>query len=65
MREDDEKPTEQGRNRTIRSLTGLVFAIGGILFAIFCPDQAKLGFLVALLGAGVIEPTQISGLLRK
>ena len=51
--------------RDIRTWGGLIVTVGGILFACLIPNQATLGMIVALLGAGVIEPTQVMSFFTK
>jgi hypothetical protein len=67
MKEQPERKQEENvwyeRERLIRTLSGLVVAIGGCVLAITRPEYAYLGVGAALIGAGLIEPTQLFPLL--
>lgn len=69
MRKDDSPGDYDAMNfktkRQVQTLGGLVVAIGGVAFALWNTDQALLGFVVALLGAGVIDPSTVINFFKK
>jgi hypothetical protein len=53
------------RARVIRSLGGLVVAIGGVVLALLQPDNVYLGMGCAMVGAGLIDGAQVVNLLTR
>jgi len=47
------------RTRTTRTIAGFIVALGGCTLAIVRPEHAYLGIGAALVGAGLVEPTQL------
>lgn len=69
MRKSDEPGNYDAMNyktkRQAQTLGGLVVAFGGVVFAIWYSDQALLGFVVALVGAGIIDPSTVINFFKK
>ena len=45
--------------------SGLAIAVGGVAFALVYPAQATVGFVAAIVGAGLVDPSKVLGLFRK
>jgi len=54
---DEVKKAQQ--SRAVRSISGFTIAFAGVIFALYNPDQALLGFGAALVGAGLVDPSQV------
>ena len=64
---DDVKAVEQSaiKARNVRTISGFLIVLAGLVFAFVNVELARMGFVVALVGAGIIEPTHIINLLSK
>lgn len=56
--------TSRTTPRLFQSISGLVVAIGGCVLAVVRPEHAVMGVVVALIGAGLIEPAEVLSLFR-
>lgn len=70
MRESDPTtlPDEVKKKIIIRKTAtwgGLITTIGGVVFAIMHPDQAVLGMAVAMIGAGLVDPSKLLSIFTK
>lgn len=67
MREDD--PEIIGKShaavRLTRTLGGVGVVLGGIGYAFFNPGRDWVGFLVALIGAGIVDPNVVVNFFKK
>lgn len=67
-RATDDEVTKYAANRMLRTGGGLLITAAGLAFAFMRPDMAvgpvPIGFIVALVGAGIIEPTTIISVFR-
>lgn len=53
----DPEAVAMARARIIRTVAGLLIAVAGCAVAILRPEHMLPGFLVALVGAGIVDPS--------
>lgn len=67
-RATDDEATSQAQNRVLRTGGGLMIVVAGLGFAFWRPEMAigpaPVGFWVALIGGGILEPTTVFKMLR-
>jgi len=67
-RDADDEVTKYAANRMLRTWGGMLLGVAGLAFAFWLPDRGigpvPLGFIVACVGFGIIEPTTVVSFFR-
>lgn len=58
-RETDRKDHPMRYARTRKSVGGLVCVLAGCAYAFYNKEQPWIGFTVALVGAGIVDPSSV------